>query len=50
MYNHLLMSKVDSKSGITIPQEVLDNSQLEPNSTIVIKCNGDKTITIRPKE
>ena len=50
MYNHLLMSKVDSESRITIPQAVLNNTQLKSNSTVVIKCNDDKTICIQPKK
>lgn len=47
--NYLFTSKIDERSRITIPKEILDKSKIKTNSTVIIECKDNNTICIQPK-
>jgi AbrB family looped-hinge helix DNA binding protein len=47
---YLFTSKIDDRSRITIPKEILDKSKIKVNSTVVIGYENNNTICIRPKK
>ena len=46
----LFTSEVDDKNRITIPKEILNNSNLKLNSTVIIECQDNNTVCIYPKK
>jgi len=43
-------AKLDRQNRIIIPEKILNNSNIKPNSTVVIECQENNVICLQPKE
>jgi len=43
-------AKLDRQNRIIIPKKILNNSNIKPNSTVVIECQENNVICLQPKE
>jgi len=50
MKEKVFTSKLDDKSRITIPKEILDKSKIKSDSIVFVECCENNTICISPKE